>query len=61
MGQVKDDEIVIAMPPSEMARAIEGLDILAKIGFKYPISGIGAYADPSPMLARVYPAKKKSD
>ena len=54
MGQVKDDEIVIALPPSELDRAIEGLDILAKIGFKYPISSIGAYLDPNPLLANYY-------
>jgi hypothetical protein len=54
MGQVKDDEIVIALPPSEMDRAIQGLETLAKIGFKYPISHIGAYVDPTPLLANVY-------
>jgi len=59
MGQVNDDEIVIALPPSDMDRAIQGLDILRKIGFKYPISRIGAYADPSPMLAGVYPDRKR--
>src|SRR4030042_3742124 len=36
MGQVKDDEIVIALPPSGMDPALHGLEILAKIGFKYP-------------------------
>jgi uncharacterized protein (DUF169 family) len=54
MGQVKDDEIVIALPPSEIDRAIQGLEKLAKIGFKYPISHIGAYVDPSPLLANFY-------
>jgi uncharacterized protein (DUF169 family) len=54
MGQVKDDEIVIALPPSEIDRAIDGLETLAKIGFKYPVSHIGAYVDPTPLLANVY-------
>jgi uncharacterized protein (DUF169 family) len=58
MGQVKDDEINIALTPSDVGRAAEGLLILNKIGFKYPISSIGAYADPTPMLAGFYPAKK---
>jgi uncharacterized protein (DUF169 family) len=58
MGQVKDDEIVIALPPSDLERAIEGLEILAKIGFKYPISFIGAYLDPNPLLANYYSKKQ---
>jgi uncharacterized protein (DUF169 family) len=57
MGQVKDDEIVIALPPSDMDRAIQGLDILAKIGFKYPISHIGGFLDPNPLLANYYSKK----
>ena len=59
MGQVRDDEIVIAMPPSEIDRAVEGLGILEKIGFKYPITNIGAFVDPNPILAGFYPTKKK--
>ena len=59
MGQVKDEEIVIALPPADLDRAIEGLAILAKIGFKYPISSIGAYLDPNPLLATYYPRKKE--
>jgi uncharacterized protein (DUF169 family) len=57
MGQVKDDEIVIALPPADLTRAMEGLEILAKIGFKYPISFIGAYLDPNPLLANYYSKK----
>lgn len=59
MGQVRDDEIAIALPPSYLDRAIEGLAVLKTIGFKYPISSIGGFLDPSPLLARVYPAKKQ--
>jgi len=59
MGQVKDDEIVIALPPGDMDRALDGLDILAKIGFKYPISNIGGFLDPNPLLAAYYPREKK--
>jgi uncharacterized protein (DUF169 family) len=59
MGQVKDDEIVIALPPPAVEQAIAGLEVLEKIGFKYPISNIGAFADPEPMLARFYPKKKR--
>jgi len=58
MGQVRDDEIAIALPPAYVDRALEGLDVLRTIGFKYPISSIGAFLDPTPLLARVYPGKK---
>ena len=59
MGQVKDDEIVIALPPSDLDRALEGLDILGKIGFKYPISNIGGFTDPNQQLSKYYSRKKK--
>lgn len=56
MGQVSDDEISLAMPPGEIARAISGMKKLDKIGFRYPINFIGGQADLEPMLAKVYPA-----
>jgi uncharacterized protein (DUF169 family) len=59
LGQVADDEIVIALPPQELDRAIEGLEILANSGFGYPISVIGGFTDPHPFLAQVYPGRKK--
>jgi uncharacterized protein (DUF169 family) len=55
MGQVADDEIVIALPESELNRAISGIKKLGKIGFKYPIAFIGGLADPTPILAQFYP------
>ena len=59
LGQVADDEIVVALPPEELDRVIEGLDTLAKSGFGYPISVIGGFTDPNPFLAQVYPDRKK--
>jgi uncharacterized protein (DUF169 family) len=58
MGQVRDDEIVLALPPGEVDRAIEGLQTLRKIGFKYPIAQIGGFIDPAPLLEAFYPKKK---
>ena len=55
MGQVADDEIVIALPPGEIEGAISGMKKLAKVGFKYPIAFIGGTADVAPMLAQAYP------
>jgi uncharacterized protein (DUF169 family) len=54
LGQVADDEIVIALPPGEIERAISGLDKLAKVGFSYPIAFIGGLADPLPMFSEIY-------
>ena len=54
MGQVMDDEIVLALTPDYFKQALVGLEILRKIGFKYPIGNIGGVIDPSPILANVY-------
>jgi uncharacterized protein (DUF169 family) len=54
-GQVADDEIVIALPPTYMERAISGLKKLASIGLKYPIRFIGGEADITPVLTGLYP------
>lgn len=59
MGQVMDDEIVIAVPPQELERAISGMKKLAKIGFKYPISYIGGLTDPMSVLTQFYPQMDK--
>lgn len=55
MGQVSDDEISLALPPSEIGRAISGMKKLAKVGFKYPISFTGAHADLLPFFSKIYP------
>lgn len=54
-GQVADDEIVIALPPNEVERAIAGLKKLDQLGMRYPIRSIGAEADITPQLAERYP------
>jgi uncharacterized protein (DUF169 family) len=56
LGQVADDEIVIALPPGEIDRAIEGLRLLKKVGFIYPTVYIGGIANPLYALANFYPA-----
>jgi uncharacterized protein (DUF169 family) len=57
IGQVADDELVIAMPPNEIERAISGMKTLSKIafGFRYPIVSIGGTADVEPGMRMVYP------
>jgi hypothetical protein len=59
MGQVADDEMVVALPQGELGRAISGMKKLAKIGFKYPIPFIGGLAAPNPILAQFYPDRIK--
>jgi uncharacterized protein (DUF169 family) len=53
-GGVADDELLIAMPPDEFARGIEGLEGIGKVGLRYPIVPYGPQADPSEGMARSY-------
>ena len=40
-GTVTDDEMVMALPPAMMAKAVEGLQALATRGISFPINYIG--------------------
>ena len=60
-GHVTDEEMVIALPPRYIAKAIEGMQGLSKAGLRYPIPLWGAQADPSEGLGYSYPDKGKSD
>jgi len=57
LGQVADDEIIIALPPGEIDRAIKGLKMLEEsaVPFKYPIGKTGAFMNPSILLQQAYP------
>ncbi|MCC7271084.1 MAG: DUF169 domain-containing protein [Alphaproteobacteria bacterium] len=46
-GGVADDEMLVACPPDEFRRGVEGLEALAKVGLRYPIPPYGANADPA--------------
>ena len=59
MGEVADDELSIALPPTDIARALAGMKKLAKVGFKYPIGFIGARAELEPILKQFYPDQFK--
>lgn len=54
-GAVTDDEMVMALPPSMMAKAVEGLQALKARGIGYPIVYLGVLCDPSPVLMQFYP------
>ena len=49
--------MLLAMPPDEFARGIEGLDGIGKVGLRYPIPPYGAQMDPALGMARSYPGK----
>ena len=53
-GGVADDEMLLAMPPDEFARGIEGLEGLSKAGLRYPIPPYGPQADPAFGMAVSY-------
>jgi len=55
LGNVADDEILIALPPNDLERAISGYKKLAEKGLRYPINFAGPTLDPLPLLAQLYP------
>lgn len=57
-GGVAEDELLLAMPPEEFARGIEGVEGLAKAGFRYPIPPYGAHMDPSAGMSRSYQVRR---
>jgi uncharacterized protein (DUF169 family) len=54
LGQVADDEIVIALPPDTIEKSLAGLKKLARVGLRYPVSYIGGIADVVPILSQIY-------
>jgi uncharacterized protein (DUF169 family) len=54
-GAVTEDEMVMALPPAMMAKAVEGLQALKERGVGYPIKYLGPMCDPSPVLTMLYP------
>ncbi len=59
LGQVGDDEIIIALPPKEIIRAFSGMRKLYNIGFTYPIRFTGGLLDPGPVLSNYYPPPER--
>jgi len=53
IGQVADDELVVALPPAEVSKAISGMQRLAAVGLRYPISFMGGSMDIGPMISDV--------
>jgi uncharacterized protein (DUF169 family) len=54
-GAVTEDELVMALPPAMMSKAVEGLRALKSRGVGYPINYLGPVCDPSSVLTMIYP------
>jgi uncharacterized protein (DUF169 family) len=54
-GGVLDDEMLMALPPEHLAKAIAGMRALAKNGFRYPFAQYGVQQDVRAGMAVSYP------
>ncbi|MEM7425426.1 MAG: DUF169 domain-containing protein [Pseudomonadota bacterium] len=54
-GGVLDDEMLMALPPHDLVRAIDGMKALAKNGFRYPFAQYGIQQDVRAGMAVSYP------
>ena len=61
LGGVTDEELVIALPPGMMEKAIEGLHGLAKRGMKYPPRNRGAEMSADSGLVSIYPGPNRTE
>lgn len=53
-GGVQDNELLMAIPPAYLPKAIDGMAKLSRNGLRYPIAPLGIQADPAQSLARSY-------
>lgn len=56
-GGVPDEEMLMALPPRYLPKAIEGMKALAANGLRYPIAPYGVQMDVRAGMAASYPAK----
>ena len=57
-GGVLDDEMLMALPPEQLQKAIVGMEALAKNGFRYPFAQYGIQQDVRAGMAVSYPDRK---
>jgi len=57
-GGVEDDEMLMALPPAQLQKAIDGMQALAKNGFRYPFAQYGIQQDVRAGLAVSYGERK---
>jgi hypothetical protein len=58
-GGVQDHEMLMALPPADLKRGIDGLKALRKAGLRYPIFPSGSSIDPQEGLAASYGERKE--
>jgi uncharacterized protein (DUF169 family) len=56
-GGVLDDEMLMALPPDYLAKAIAGMEALAKNGLRYPFPQYGVQQDVRAGMAVSYPGR----
>jgi len=56
-GGVLDDEMLMALPPDYLAKAIAGMEALAKNGLRYPFPQYGIQQDVRAGMAVSYPGR----
>ncbi|MGZ5937220.1 MAG: DUF169 domain-containing protein, partial [Rhizomicrobium sp.] len=56
-GGVLDDEMLMACPPEYLVKAIDGMNALAKNGFRYPFPQYGVQQDVRAGMAVSYSGK----
>jgi uncharacterized protein (DUF169 family) len=57
-GGVLDDEMLMALPPELLTKAVAGMEALAKNGFRYPFPQYGIQQDVRAGMAKSYPDRK---
>ena len=57
-GGVLDDEMLMALPPAMLSKAIAGMRALAKNGFRYPFATWGIQQDVRAGMAVSYPGRE---
>jgi len=57
-GGVLDDEMLMALPPGHLEKAIAGMEALARNGFRYPFPQYGIQQDVRAGMAVSYPDRK---
>lgn len=56
-GGVPDEEMLMALKPSQLAKAIDGMKALAKNGLRYPIAPYGIQSDVRAGMGASYPKR----
>ena len=58
-GGVQDDEMLMALPPEFIGKALEGMAALSKNGLRYPFPAYGIQQDVRDGMAASYPERAK--